>query len=152
MDEFLSGDDGYHPLITVCGELDLANAGDLLFQLLGLAAATTGQIELDLSQVTFMDCAGLRVLAAIDRHVSASGGSVRVIAVSSVVVRLFELTGPHGLPLQSLLSPGPGIPASGAGLPGALPDDLTAGRGAGEPAGLTVRLESAGAGVAIARS
>ncbi|HEV2636043.1 MAG TPA: STAS domain-containing protein [Actinocrinis sp.] len=138
MDAFLSVSDEYHPLITVLGETDLASAGDLLLRLKRLAGGATGQIELDLSQVTFMDCAGLRTLAEIDRHVSASGGSVRVAAVSPVVARLFELTGPHGLPLRRPPSPSLGIPTSGAtDLPDVLAGDLPARPGALELAGST---------------
>ena len=93
MDAFLSSTDVDHLVITVRGETDLANAGDLLSRLVLLAGAATGQIALDLSQVTFMDCAGLRTLAEIDRLVTAGGGSVRVASVSPAVARLFELVG-----------------------------------------------------------
>lgn len=104
IDAFLSGTDENNPMITVRGETDLATADDLLIRLVVLAGAATGKITLDLSQVTFMDCAGLRTLAAIDRHVTANGGSIRVAAVSPEVARLFELVGPHGA-LPHILAP-----------------------------------------------
>jgi len=104
MDAFLSGTDENHLTITVRGETDLATADDLLIRLVVLAGAATGQIALDLSQVTFMDCAGLRTLAAIERHVTASGGSIRVAAVSPEVARLFELADPRGA-LPHILAP-----------------------------------------------
>ena len=133
MDAFLSGGDRNHPMIAVRGETDLATAGDLFRQLVLLTGAATEQIALDLSQVTFMDCAGLRALSAIDRHMSASGGSVRVAAVSPAVARLFELVGRCGA--------SPGIPAP--------PRSRSPGRG-GDPfqaaaaAALPARRESPG--------
>jgi anti-anti-sigma factor len=109
MEAFLSGTDESRLVITVRGETDLGNAGDLLLRLVVLAGTATGQIALDLSQVTFMDLAGLRTLAAIDRHVRAGGGSIRMAAVSPEVARLFELAGPHGA-LPHILAP-PLLPA-----------------------------------------
>jgi anti-anti-sigma factor len=79
-------------MIAVRGEVDLATAGDLLLRLRILAGPASGPILLDLSQTTFMDCAGLRALQAFDQYVAAAGGSVHVAAVSLPVARLFELT------------------------------------------------------------
>jgi anti-sigma B factor antagonist len=104
MDAFVSSTDENHLVITVRGETDLANAGELLLRLVVLAGAATGQITLDLSQVTFMGMAGLRTLNAIERHVSARGGSLRVAAVSREVARLFEVVGPRGA-LPHILAP-----------------------------------------------
>jgi anti-anti-sigma factor len=138
MDAFLSVSDKNRPVISVSGETDLANAGDLLLRLILLAGAATGQIELDLSQVTFMDCAGLRALAAIDRYVNAGGGSMRVVALSPIVARLFELTGRHRPQPHLLAPPRSGIPGSGtAPLPDALSGDLPARRDTLELAGST---------------
>jgi anti-anti-sigma factor len=105
MDAISSTADDDRLTITVRGETDLANAGALLLRLVVLVGAATGEIILDLSQVTFMDCAGLRTLAAIERHVHANGGSVRVAAVSPEVARLFELAGPCGAPSRILTVP-----------------------------------------------
>jgi anti-anti-sigma factor len=91
MDVFPSRHDENQHVITVRGEVDLANADGLLLRLLVLAGPATGEIALDLAQVTFMDCAGLRTLIALDHHVRTAGGSMRVTAVSPEVARLFEL-------------------------------------------------------------
>ncbi|HEV3169294.1 MAG TPA: STAS domain-containing protein [Actinocrinis sp.] len=96
MDMYLNSSDDDQLLITVRGETDPASAGTLFLRLVVLAGAATGQVAIGLPQVTVVDCTELRAPDAIDRHVRASGGSVRVAAVSPAVARLLELGGPHG--------------------------------------------------------
>ena len=48
---------------------------------------------LDLSGVSFMDCAGLRTLLATRRRAELRGGRMRLIAASAAVRRIIELTG-----------------------------------------------------------
>jgi len=91
MDVYFSRHDEHAHMITVRGEVDLATAGDLLLRLRMLAGSASEPILLDLSQVTFIDCAGLRTLRAFCQHAAAAGGSVRVAAASLAVARLFEL-------------------------------------------------------------
>lgn len=87
---------------AVRGEIDLATADDLLLRLLMLAGPASGEVTLDLSQVTFIDCSGLRALIALEQHVRAAGGRVRVSALSAPVARVFELAHPYG---HHLLAP-----------------------------------------------
>jgi anti-anti-sigma factor len=96
MDVYFTRRDERLHMIAVRGEVDLATAGDLLLRLRMLADPVSGPILLDLSQITFIDCAGLRTLRAFDQHVAAAGGSVRVAAVSLAVARLFELAASCG--------------------------------------------------------
>jgi anti-anti-sigma factor len=98
MDVISTRRDQYLHAITVRGDLDLATAGDLLLRLLMLAGPTTGPITLDLSQVTFINCAALRTLLALDHHARTTGGTVRITAASLPVARLFELVALHGDP------------------------------------------------------
>jgi anti-anti-sigma factor len=93
MEVFPTRRDEHIHVICVRGDVDLATAGDLLLQLRILAGPANGPILLDLSQTTFMDCAGLRTLRAFDQYVTAAGGSVNVAAASLPVARLFELVG-----------------------------------------------------------
>lgn len=106
VDVYLSSSDRHPLLITVRGDVDLATADTLLVRLSTLAAPATGQIALDLAQVTFLDCAGLRALIAFEQYVRASGGSVRVDAVSPEVARLFELLGQCGASPLGFAVPG----------------------------------------------
>lgn len=110
MDEFPWSTGGDRLVITARGEADPATARDLHLRLVVLAAAATGRIELDASQVDFVDCAGSRALAAIHRMATARGGSVRMASVSPAAARLFELAGPRGtVPHILPLSAPPGV-------------------------------------------
>lgn len=107
MDVFLTRRDEHIHMIAVRGEVDLATADELLVRLRTLS----GTILLDLSQITFIDCAGLRTLRAFEQHVATAGGSVHVAAVSLPVARLFELlalrTGVPPIPAPPAPAPGP---------------------------------------------
>jgi anti-sigma B factor antagonist len=91
MDVFPSGHDQGRSIITVTGDLDLGTAEDLLVRLTALIGSTRREIGLDLSGVTFIDCAGLRTLTAVDAQVRGNGAGIRLTAMSPAVVRLFEL-------------------------------------------------------------
>jgi len=95
MDVFPTRGDEHARTIAVRGEVDLATAGDLLLSLRILAGRANGPVLLDLSQITFIDCSGLRALQTFDQHVAMAGGSVHIAAVSLPVARLFELVALH---------------------------------------------------------
>ncbi|HEV3172106.1 MAG TPA: STAS domain-containing protein [Actinocrinis sp.] len=113
MDVISTRRDEFLHVITVRGEVDLATAGDLLLRLLMLAGPATGTVALDLSQVAFIDCAGLRALTALDRHVRTRGGSVHVAVASLAVARLFELVGLHARPDCVMAPPDPAAALDG---------------------------------------
>jgi anti-sigma B factor antagonist len=81
-------------VVRVAGELDCATAG-LMGEALSLASVIPGdRLVVDVSSLTFMGVAGLRVLlAAHDRLVTAGGGGLVVRGASGIVRRVFELTG-----------------------------------------------------------
>ena len=85
-------------VVRVAGELDCATAG-LMGEALLLASEMPGdRLVIDVSRLTFMGVAGLRVLLAADeRLVTAGGGGLVVRGASGIVRRLFELTGFFGL-------------------------------------------------------
>lgn len=80
------------PVISARGELDVSSSGELAAALVTVAPSPAG-IHLDLSEVTFIDSSGLRVIAATMRDGDEHGGPVRVIAASEAVRRIVELTG-----------------------------------------------------------
>jgi anti-anti-sigma factor len=80
-------------VIAIRGEIDLATAEALSRRLKTLAEPAPQKIALDLSQVTFIDCAGFRAVATLIRQVRETGGSVHVGALSPAVMRVCELIG-----------------------------------------------------------
>jgi anti-sigma B factor antagonist len=78
-------------LVTVAGEVDFASAAGLRDRLFTLAA-TGRPLVADLDRVSFIDAAGLGVLAGAARQAAAHGASLRVVCARRQVRRLFSLT------------------------------------------------------------
>lgn len=78
--------------LTAAGELDLAAAEDLAAIMTAQEAAGRTFIRLDLSAVTFMDCAFLRVLVGAHHRLTATRGRLLLTNVSDPVLRLLTLT------------------------------------------------------------
>src|SRR4029077_13513455 len=79
-------------LVTVAGEVDFASAAGLRERLFTLASAGRPLVA-DLDRVSFIDAAGLGVLAGAARQAAAHGASLRVVCAGRQVRRLFSLTG-----------------------------------------------------------
>ncbi len=91
MEVFPSGHDQGRSIITVIGDIDFCTAENLLVRLTALIGSAGREIGLDLSGVTFIDCAGLRTLMAVDAQVRGNGAGIRLTAMSPAVGRLLEL-------------------------------------------------------------
>ena len=78
-------------LVTVAGEVDFASAAGLREQLFTLAPAGRPLVA-DLDRVSFIDAAGLGVLAGAARQAAAEGTSLQVVCARRRVRRLFGLT------------------------------------------------------------
>jgi anti-anti-sigma factor len=75
------------------GELDLAQAALLRPQWLDpIDECEPELVIVDLSQVTFVDVAGLRLIAGLVRRQRARGGSVAVSNASAMVLYLLQAT------------------------------------------------------------
>ena len=87
------GDDG--TVVAVSGEVDVCTEAPLQQALLRIMREHGARLLLDVSGVSFMDCAGLRALLTTRRRAELRGGFMRLIAVSRAVRRIIELTGAH---------------------------------------------------------
>lgn len=84
--------DGRHTLL-LSGELDLAVAAGLEAVILGLCGEGVSSVELDLSQLTFMDSTGLRAVLRAQELCAEHGYDFLVTPGRGQVQRLLELTG-----------------------------------------------------------
>jgi anti-anti-sigma factor len=75
--------------ITLTGDLDLASAPALRDELGRAGARFTRVIVLDLSALTFIDCAGLRAVFDFTDHVRARGWPMKVIGPPARIARTF---------------------------------------------------------------
>jgi anti-sigma B factor antagonist len=88
-----------HVLVTVAGEVDIATVPQLQERLAALAASGRPLI-VDLGGVTFIDAAGLGVLASAARRAAAHGASLHAVCARHQVQRLFTVTRlDHQIPL-----------------------------------------------------
>ena len=74
------------------GELDLSSSLALARELDAARDSDAERIVLDLSGLTFVDCAGLRVILCMDAHSSDRPGRFLVRRAPARVHRIFSLT------------------------------------------------------------
>jgi len=79
--------------VTAVGEIDSTSAPVLRDRLDAVLAGGAQQFVVDLVGVTFLDSAGLCVLAAAHRRAAAQGIGMRVVAASRAVIRPLQITG-----------------------------------------------------------
>jgi anti-anti-sigma factor len=79
-------------VVTVGGELDLMTAGELEGFVLG-ACRPGDHVVLDLADVSFLDCSGLRALLRVHHQVRRWGGVSRLAAPPPVAGRVLTITG-----------------------------------------------------------
>ncbi|MFF0078483.1 STAS domain-containing protein [Streptomyces canus] len=81
-------------VVEAVGEIDLATAGFLAEHLDAATASDRPEVLVDLRQVEFFDCSGLRVLCRAESRARERGGRLRVV---SDVPRLHRLLRACGL-------------------------------------------------------
>jgi anti-sigma B factor antagonist len=79
--------------IALEGELDIATAPVLSDVLARFEAESAVGIMLDLRDLTFVDCSGLRTILAARERSKANGHRFILVGAGSVARRVFELTG-----------------------------------------------------------
>jgi anti-sigma B factor antagonist len=79
--------------VTAVGEIDSTSAPVLRERLDGILAGGATEFVVDLVGVTFLDSAGLCVLAATHRRAGEQGARMQVVAASRAVIRPMQITG-----------------------------------------------------------
>lgn len=86
-------------LISLGGELDYSEVPALERALAeGVSAGDAGSV-VDLSGLTFIDCAGVRSLLAAQENASRGGHLITFVHAAGIVQKVFALTG-HGASVQ----------------------------------------------------
>jgi anti-sigma B factor antagonist len=78
-------------VVAVAGEIDLGTV-DRIERVVADALAETGEVSLDLREVTFIDSTGLRLLLELD-DLALAGGRALTMTPSATVTQLLRLTG-----------------------------------------------------------
>lgn len=79
--------------VIAAGEVDSSSAPVLDGHLTGVLETSPGELVVDLCAVTFLDSAGLCVLATAHRRAGEKQIAMRVLASSRAVVRPLQITG-----------------------------------------------------------
>jgi anti-sigma B factor antagonist len=100
--------------IAVYGEVDASTADRLRMAIVDAASKRAGELEVDLSAVTFMDSAGLRAIAQAAEALEPTGRGVLLRNVPRAVLRLIEVvdawpSSPGWGPMRAALQEGPGM-------------------------------------------
>jgi len=105
------------PRLTASGEIDSSSAPVFRQHLETVFDAGATEITVDLTGITFLDSAGLCVLAAAHRRAAAQGVGMRVLAASRAVIRPLQITGLWALLKVEHVDPAtaPQVPAQSAG-------------------------------------
>lgn len=82
------------PVIHLSGEIDMSNAEVLADRVLGVVSNRASGLVLDLSDVTYLDSAGLHMVFGVARCLTARQQSLRlVVPPSSRIARLIDIAG-----------------------------------------------------------
>jgi anti-sigma B factor antagonist len=84
---------GHGAVVTAVGEIDSTSAPVLRERLEALLEGEVTEFTVDLTAVTFLDSAGLCVLAAAHRSAARQDVTMRVLASSRAVIRPLQITG-----------------------------------------------------------
>lgn len=80
------------PVVRIRGALDIGSAPAVNQRLLEAAATGAGKVNFDLSEVDFIDWAGLGVIAGALWRMRSSGGDVAITGVSRPVADAFAIS------------------------------------------------------------
>jgi len=80
-------------VISAVGEVDAASADVLRAAIFEAIEGGQSSLGVNMSEVTFIDSSGLRVLIAGFKAAETAGGALTVQSPSDAVVRLLEITG-----------------------------------------------------------
>jgi anti-sigma B factor antagonist len=80
-------------VVAVGGELGLGAAPELEATVNRLLGSDVTSLIVDLTDVTFIDSSGIRVLVSATNRLRATGGSLEIVCTDPNVLRIFEIVG-----------------------------------------------------------
>jgi anti-sigma B factor antagonist len=95
--------------LAVAGEVDSSSAPALRTAVDDAFAAGVSELVVDLDAVTFLDSAGLCVLAGAHRRAEEERVRLRVLASNRAVIRPLQITGLWDLLAVEQVGPGDGV-------------------------------------------
>lgn len=81
------------PVIELKGRLDAVTAGAFQEQLLNKISTVTGDLILECRDLEFVSSAGLRTFLTAQKALQAKGGSLCLVHVEDVIMKVLVMTG-----------------------------------------------------------
>lgn len=78
--------------VRITGEVDFTNSPEVRQWLKEFCSETQGGLEVDLSNLEYIDSSGLAILIEVRKHLMSSNRTIRIVGASSQVQKLFTLT------------------------------------------------------------
>ena len=91
--ELSVGDAGEVKIVRIEGKLDTQTSSDAEAQLTQLIEAGARKVIVNFERLSYITSAGLRILLAAAKQLRASGGELRVCALSDLVQEVFDISG-----------------------------------------------------------
>jgi anti-sigma B factor antagonist len=79
-------------LAAIQGEVDFTNSLAVRQWLKDFSSTFSGDMQLDLSALSYIDSSGLAVLIEVRKYLKSLNRGIRIVAVSAQVNKLFTLT------------------------------------------------------------
>jgi len=79
-------------VVRMSGEIDYTVTPKIRTGLLNYIEKTQGQLQLDLSELSYLDSSGLAVFIEARRHLVEQGRTLSIVDVTPEVKKIFQLT------------------------------------------------------------
>lgn len=89
--------DGDWAVLAVAGEVDLATVPELERAIKAILDDGSSKLMIDLSDTSFMDSTGLRVLVMANREFNDGGRDLAILVKPGPISRLLDVSGMHEL-------------------------------------------------------
>jgi anti-sigma B factor antagonist len=100
-------EEGTRVVLLMVGEIDMATIHAAAAELDRLLDAPPDQLDVDLSQVTFMDSSGVGALVKLHMRMDGQVRRMRLVGPTPAVVRLLRISGLDGiLSVEQIREPG----------------------------------------------
>ncbi len=96
-----------HTVLEFRGEIDIAAAMEIIPHLDRATGHADARVVIDLRQVEFFDCSGLRLLYRARSRMLDQGGQLHLVCTHPLTLRIIRVTG-----LSRLLPPHPSLDAA----------------------------------------
>lgn len=80
-------------VVTIAGEMDANNCGELAAAVEPDLGSGLRRIEIDAAELTFIDSSGISALIELHEKMTATGGAFAVVEPTAAVRRVLEITG-----------------------------------------------------------